>query len=163
MAGFASLIVATSLIFAADAEIRGDIVRLGDVADVTVLPLELRLKAADLPLAVLDKAATRASVSTGFLAAQARARMPLLGRWLARSDREFVTLTRPAAAGLPIVRAAGTQGVTKGEAVTVRVAIGPFRVEREGVALGTAHPDERVFVRTADGQVISAVCREGER
>lgn len=155
MGAIAALVMAGSLVFAEQAEIRGEIVRLGDVVDVSSLPSELRSRAAALPLARVRSDAPQASIPVDFLAAQARARMPVLAGWLAGGAGRQLTVRRPVPAGMPLVRA---DGVVRGEHVTVRVDAGLFQIEREGLALGNAHPGERLFVRTADRQVIAVRC-----
>jgi hypothetical protein len=67
-------------------------------------------------------------------------------------------LSRPLAAG-DVVRPFPEYGVTMvrpGEKLRILVSVGAARIEREVVALQAARPGERLFVRSGDGQVLSA-------
>ncbi|HEX7753428.1 MAG TPA: hypothetical protein VF440_13630 [Novosphingobium sp.] len=156
MAGAAVLLVA-SLAFVPIAEIRGETVRLGDVADISVLPSALRAEAAALPLARLNPDAVQASVPHSFLAAQARSRLPALAAWIPPGQSGVLALRRHVPASMPRARGASFGGVAPGEPVALTVQAGGFRIERAGRALSAARPGERLFVRTADRQVLAAV------
>jgi hypothetical protein len=157
-----ALLVALALVFAAEAEIRGEIVRLGDVADVAALPEAIRAKAAGLRIARFDRDALQTRVSTDFLATQARAQMPALAAWLKRDAGTYVTLRRPRAGVRPLALASRPEGVARGERVILRVEAGPFRIEREGVALDDAGPGEALFVRVGAHDVIQALLQGSE-
>ena len=156
----AALLFAGALPFAADAEIRGEVVRLGDIIDVAGLPSEMRRNAAVLPLARFDRDTPQANIPRAFLAAQARARMPGLAPWLAGNDTGTIRLHRRLRAGMPIVVSATAEGVTRGETVSLDIDTGTFYITRQAVAMTDARPGERLFVRTAEGKAVSARCIE---
>ncbi|MBU6267867.1 MAG: hypothetical protein KGN34_10025 [Sphingomonadales bacterium] len=151
--------LSAALAFATDVEFRGERLRLGDVADLSPLPEPIRARAAALELARIRRGAEQVRLPSSWLAAQARARMPLLGAWLPADARAAtVTLHRPLRPGLPFVTS-GAEGVAKGARVAVRIDAGIFHIQRDGVALADARPGERLFVLTADHQMISALCQ----
>lgn len=156
----ASVLLAGSLVFAADAVIEDDTLRLGQVADLSSLPAGLRGKADALPLARVAQTADAAVVPTAYLVGQARARMPALTRWLPPATSDIVRLHRTVPASAPTVQATE---VRNGDIVSVRIVADGFAIERQGTALADAHPGERLFVRTAEGQVILAHCPEAAR
>lgn len=153
-------LLAGALVFAADATIAGDTVRLGQVADLTPLPAALRGSAAELPLARFRRDADTATVPARYLSEQARARMPVLAPWLAEAQTGVVRLHRSVELGQPRIEA---RDIAKGDRVTLRIVAGIFTIERQGVALADARVGERLFVRTADGRVILAHCHEAGR
>jgi len=53
------------------------------------------------------------------------------------------------------IPAAMMAGVSPGDTLSVQVRVGPVVVEREVEALQPAHPGQKLFVRAADGTVMS--------
>ncbi len=160
-AALAALALSGLLVFATDAEIRGEIVRLGDIANVAVLPESIRSRAAELQLARFKRYTPQASVPVAFLAAQARSQMPALAAWLAGNTGRQIILRHRRPAGELMALAPHAEGIVRGDQVTLRIDAGPFRIEREAIALSDAKPGERLFLRTADRQAISAQCQGG--
>lgn len=71
--------------FRPDAQVRSRDVRLGDVADLSNLPPELRARAAELPLLHLAAGAREIRVPQSLLTERARVQMPVLARYLPNS------------------------------------------------------------------------------
>lgn len=159
---FAAVALSGSLLFASEARIRGDVVRLGDVANVAVLPEAIRAQATALRLARFQPGPAQADVPIDFLAAQARSQMPVLAIWMEDQSGERITLRRALSPSGPRVLASRPEGIARSEQVTVRVDVGAFRIEREATAMDDAKPGEKLFVRTADRRVISAICQTSE-
>lgn len=80
-------------VFVSPTMIAGDQVRLGDVADVSALPVALQGPAADLQLLRLKPGTGPVTISSTRLAERARGLMPVLGPWLEQTPVE-VTITR---------------------------------------------------------------------
>jgi hypothetical protein len=138
----------------------GPVFTLGDVADLTSLPDPLRLRAA--PLVLIDGVMERHDRvwSHRMLASRARALMPALGPRLSQPYSGFLHIQ----AKEQQISASGRnpEAVSIGDAVTTRLRIGIYMIERQGHALQPAKSGERFFVRTSDG-VLSAHCCGGER
>ncbi|MFT4025408.1 MAG: flagella basal body P-ring formation protein FlgA [Novosphingobium sp.] len=150
-------VCATSLAFFAEAEIRGEVLHLGDVIDTAALPADLALQARHTGLLRVGREILQTAIPRRELAAQARARLPQLAECLAGIDGDPVVVRRHVAAEAPRVTARDAEGIAKGEQVTVRIASTSFAIERTGLAASAAKPGEQVFVRTPDGAVIRAV------
>jgi len=84
----------TSVVFADSALVDGQDVRLGEMADLSALPVELRARAAGV--VVLRFAPGQWSVRTPVrrLAERARGQLPILAHWLPRDDARMVTVRR---------------------------------------------------------------------
>lgn len=147
-------VCATSLAFFPTVQIRGEILRLGDVADLSALPPALAERAGRTALLRVDRRTLQTSVARSDLAAQAGARLPILAGCFNTADGDPVLIRRKTGDETPRVRIAAEARVSKGEPVAVQIASGPFTIERSGFAAGEAGPGERLFVRTANGQVI---------
>lgn len=74
------------------------------------------------------------------------------------SALQMTRVTRPLTEGEIVVRYAGfgEPGVGAGDLLTLRVTSGPFRIERPVEAVQGVRGDARVFVRTSEGEVLSA-------
>lgn len=146
------------LAFLSEVRVESDIVHLSDVADLSALPAGLRDRAGSTPVARLRSGDQVLSSRT--LAARARGAVPALSAWLPPSpDRpihvrssEILRTVRPDA---PVALALEPI-VEVGDALTVSVQIGPVVVEREVRALQPGRPGRAIFVRTAEGAVLSA-------
>jgi hypothetical protein len=147
---------AVALSFFANAELHGEVLRLGDVADLSSLPTELARSVRETALLRVDRDVQAAALPREELAAQVGARLPFLGRCFAQTGGP-VMVRRKLAPGTPRVGPVDGTGIAKGDEVRVRIVAGPFAIERSGIAAGDAKPGERLFVRTGDGQVVRAV------
>jgi hypothetical protein len=138
----------------------GPVLTLGDVADLTQLPVTIRARAASL--ALVDGAMARPGMTLRhhLLASRTRALMPLLGP---RLDQTYPGALRinPTAPGIS-ASGGDPEAVVVGDAVTTRLHFGIYTIERNGRALQSAKSGEWFFVRTSGG-VISAQCCGGVR
>lgn len=144
------------LAFVAQVELGGDILRLGDIADLSPLPRDLARRVGRTALLRVDRDVLLTTVPPRELAAQVQARVPLLAGCFSMSGAPVV-IRRRIAETAPRVMTTAPAGITKGEQVGVRIVSGPFAIERSGVAAGDAKPGERLFVRTGNGQLVRAV------
>ncbi len=145
------------------ASVRGEVVRLGDVADLSALPEPLRARAGTTPVARVGEGPQ--TLSTRRLAARARAAMPGLSPWLAaEADGVVEVVSAPVETPAPVpnpVAVAPVSPISPGDVLTLRVTVGPVTVEREVRALQAGAPGQPVFVRTDDGVVLRALVPEG--
>jgi flagella basal body P-ring formation protein FlgA len=134
------------------------VLTLGDVADLTQLPVTIRARAASLVLVDGAMARPGMTLSHHLLASRTRALMPLLGPQLDQTYSGALRLNAMA----PVIAASGSDfdAVVVGESVTIRLHFGIYTIERNGRALQSAKSGERFFVRTSGG-VISALCCGG--
>jgi hypothetical protein len=58
---------------------------------------------------------------------------------------------------IPAIPPALMAGVGPGDTLTVQAHVGPVVVQREVEALQAAHPGQKLFVRAADGTVMSVI------
>ncbi|HYC68878.1 hypothetical protein [Brevundimonas sp.] len=148
--------------FRPQVSVRGDVVRLGDVADLSAVPEPLRARAVDTPVARVIGGSQ--SLSIRVMAARARAALPGLSPWLAIEGDGVVRITSApiesptAPANSPT--SAPAPSVSAGDVLTLRVTVGPVTVEREVRALQAGVPGGALFVRTADGAVLRALLAE---
>jgi hypothetical protein len=149
-------VCAISLAFLAEVELRGEILHLGDVADLSSLPSALSPRLGRTALLRIDRDALHTVLPRDQLAAQVRARLPILAGCLGETGNPVV-IRRRIAETTPRVMAADAAGVVRGEKVGVRIVSGPFAIERSGLAANDARPGGRLFVRTGNGQVVRAV------
>lgn len=144
------------LAFLTQVDLDGDILRLGDIADLSPLPRDLARRVGRTALLRIDRDARQTTVPSRELAAQVQARVPLLASCFPTTG-DPVVIRRHIAETAPRVMATAPVGITKGEKVGIRIVSGPFAIERNGIAAGDAKPGDRLFVRTGDGQVVRAV------
>ncbi len=199
--------------FATEAQAHGDLVRLGALADLSVLPAALGREVADLPVLRISRDRNEIVVKAKVLRARVAALAPELKPWLAeqegavriRYDRPTTDVSRPEAC-VKVVGAAPTDGVVSfrnvvaapcaagaldglwfdrasgvmrarralapgeivrsppasalaaiapGDSLVIEARVGPVRVQRRVEALQPARQGEGLFVRTADGAVVS--------
>lgn len=135
-------------------------VTLGEVADLQALPNGLRERASDLALKVLEPRGQDAILGHHWLAGRARSLMPALTPWLIGpfAGQTVISFEKESAQVLSADCGAGTDGIAKGDAVTVRIVAEPFRIERKANAMQAAKPGGRFFARTADGSALSVQC-----
>jgi hypothetical protein len=136
-----------------------NLLRLGDVADVSVLPDALRERAVILPLLRLPKGKDDVQISTGALKSRARALIPALGPWFGEKAEGTVHVRRmtPRATTL-LAQALTDHGVAKGDKVRVTLRTGIFTIERDAVAMSNAKPGQRFFARTTDHKALPVLC-----
>lgn len=144
------------LAFLSQVELRGEILHLGDVVDLSALPSAVASRAGRTALLRIERTIPQTAVPRRELAAQVRARLPLLGDCFSATG-DPVLIRRRIAETTPRVNAVDTAGIAKGEKVGVRIVSGPFAIERSGIAASDAKPGGRLFVRTGDGQVVRVV------
>ena len=94
------------LAFSAEATVEGPRVALGDIADVSRLPADLRAHAATLALARLQPGQDRMAISTRMAAERARAQMPALAPWLDTRTDTTIAVRRRTGAAAPLQQAA---------------------------------------------------------
>lgn len=146
--------VADPLVFRAETTVSGPVVTLADVADLSSLPPRLRERAERLPVATIST--SRTVLSTRAVSARARAAVPGLTSWLPdRTDRDIVALAPALAAAPAALRVAADGAIQTGDRLTVRVEVGPVAVEREVTALQAGQPGRDLFVRTAEGVLLT--------
>lgn len=156
LAGF---LAAQPVSFLVHAEIDGPDVHLADVADLRVLPLSLRSRAAGI---VVGRAANDGSVlSSRHVAARARAALPALSPWMTGGAGTFIHLVMRSTASTDGARvrpitAAPAPRFSPGDPVTVSIQVGPVTIAREARALQPGWAGRSVFVRTDDGHVLTA-------
>lgn len=164
VAVFVALIITDPLMFHTHARVPGDMVRLGDVADVSSLPESLRDRAASTPVA--RTGGQRRVLSSRRMSERARAAMPALSGWLPSSPDQLVQVDSDMVQEAPAQSARTASphepDISRGDALTIRVAIGPVVVEREVHALQSGRRGRPIFVRTAEGRVLSARVAGGE-
>jgi hypothetical protein len=137
------------------------VVRLGNIADLSSVPISLRPQAA--ALALFETTPVEQVVGQHQVASRARSLMPALGPWLSRPYSGVVRIEGRFVQGpKTVVESNGPDGVVAGAAVITRLRLGIYTIERNGLALQPAKFGERLFVRTSDG-VLSAYCCEGMR
>ena len=154
----AALISPDPLVFRSQVRVTGDLVRLGDVADLSPLPEALRDRAASTPVARIGT--HRQVLSSRLLSERARAAMPALSTWLPSSPDRPVDVEPIAAPETPTPSTLAAKpyepDINPGDTLTMRVAVGSVVVEREVHALQSGRRGHPVFVRTAEGRVLSA-------
>jgi hypothetical protein len=145
------------LVFADKVVAGGEVLTLGQVADLEVLPADLRQHAAVLPLLSRRRDGL---IEHSQLASRARSLMPALAPWLRGPfEGRVAVFARNVPPAMPMASCdAGEGGVPKGEELTVRVTSGPFDIQRQATALQSAKPGERLSVRTADGAALAVQC-----
>ncbi|MGF6637625.1 flagella basal body P-ring formation protein FlgA [Paraburkholderia sp. MM6662-R1] len=157
--------------FRAAADIDGNVVRFGDVADLSPVPVALQKQAAELVVARLSESATSVAVEPRRLAEAARRQMPALTPWLSMRDTQpAVVISGPvrAMSGSPSdARSAPparcvelVRDLAKGDAITfdsVRGIACPQKLVMRGV-----HYDDKARVARAaqnlvPGDVITGI------
>lgn len=97
----AGLVVATTLAaalpccaspirFAANADVPGPWVSLGQVADLSMLPTAMRSKAGGIELAKFGAGRSGLVISSAYAASRARAQMPALAPWIGLPAEQFI-------------------------------------------------------------------------
>lgn len=158
---FVAVASPTPFVFRDKVEIRGEYVTLGAVADLGVLPPELRGRAETLSLLKIQPHSRDLSISHERLASRARSLMPALAAWLPPASSGAIRINFGATQSRYAVAACG-KGVAKGTALTIGIDTNWFRVERQVVALQDGRTDGLFFARTPDGEVMQIYC-EGSK
>lgn len=144
--------------FRSDAVAKDGLVLLSDVADIRILPVSIRARAASL---AIPAPRGTANIRANALAGRFRAQMPVLACWLPalnqakvviRPDERKATTAPTSGVTAPVVK---SKAVRAGDMVSLNVAIGPIRVERQVTAMQAADPGQRMFVKEADGSMLS--------
>lgn len=149
----AGIALADPLVFRTEATVKDGIVRLADVADLTSLPAALRGRAAELAVGRIET--TEALLSSREVSSRARAALPGLRDWLPDEAGSTIVVRRmPDETSRPALRIVD-DAVEAGEALTLRVEVGPVTVERDVHALQAGQAGRPLFVRTADGAVLT--------
>lgn len=159
---FASSIIAIALAGSVSlvptAMVRGDVLRLGDVADTSQLPLPMRDQARRLALMNLPNNSDPVHLRGEDIAARARSLVPALAPWLAQMKGVIIVRRRSADPLSPVARAIRTDGIRKDEPVQLTIFAGIYKIERRGIAMSDGRPGNKLFIRTEDGKAISALC-----
>jgi hypothetical protein len=136
------------------------LITLGQVADLSELPSDIRQRAKDLPLISFASTNRELILEHSRLASRARSLMPALSPWL-RDDvtgRSIAISVAARNAALNADCGSGIDGVAHGDTVVISIKAGPFMVERQTRALQSAKPGQKFFVRTIDDSVLTARC-----
>lgn len=91
-AAVSAAVLSPGVVFVDSAITHGREVRLGDIADVSALPADIRARAAVLVLAHVPPHQRQLRISAARLAERARARLPLLAGYLGSDDGRVVTV-----------------------------------------------------------------------
>lgn len=149
-----------TIAFSPEAVVRNDILLLSDVADVSVLPLELRERAAVLPLMKLNGTLNGQTIRIAAIASRARSLLPALAPWLQHAEGTIFIVRRKNVPMQPVAGATRKDGIAKDDIVRVTVTAGIFKVERQTIAMSDAKMGEGMFVRTQEGKALSVICCE---
>jgi hypothetical protein len=159
---FASSIIALALAGSVSlvptAMVRGDVLRLGDVADTSQLPMSMRDRASKLELMKLPDNSDSVHLRGEDIAARTRSLMPALAPWLVQMKGDIVVRRRSADPLMPVVHATRTDGILKDEPVQLTISAGIYTIERRGIAMSDGRPGGKLFIKTEDGKAISALC-----
>jgi hypothetical protein len=159
---FASSIIALALAGSVSlvptAMVRGDVLRLGDVADISQLPMPMRDRASRLELMNLPENHDPVRFRGEDIAARARSLLPALAPWLVQIKGDIVVRRRSADPLMPVAHATRTDGILKDEPVQLTISAGIYTIERRGTAMSDGQPGSKLFIRTEDGKAISALC-----
>lgn len=140
------------------AEASSGTLTLGDVADLSQLPENLRGPAKTLPLYRLRHGQREGLFSHAALASRARALMPILNPWLAGHYKGSLLVgSQRTKMGTPHI-ACGRGGLAKGVTASARVNWATVSIEREVKLLQPATPGRRFFASTSEGDVIAIYC-----
>jgi hypothetical protein len=132
--------------------------RLGDVAELSIVPEPVRKRALALPLVDRLPKQGPLRLTHAMLAARVRSRMPMLSPWLAQSHSGMLRLERRSSKPSIAALGDGNLGVAAHAPLRVRLKVGMFSIEREALALQAAKPGEAMFVRTSDGPLAVHCC-----
>jgi hypothetical protein len=133
---------------------------LGEVADLSVLPSEMRSSASALVVVTMQKSRTTGSVPHAVLASRARSLMPALGAWLPSEQQGSVNIARRANTNRGFTARCGKEGLEKGASVSVRLTTRDLTIDRSALVLQAAKSGQRFFAKAADGTVLNATCEE---
>lgn len=151
----------TPLVLSDAVTVEGDMLHLSDVADLSALPEPLAQRAEGLIVARLSNSIS--TVSAREIAARARAALPGLSPWLPDgSDREIRVEQRKSQSATSVsaptaapASAPARPLVRTGEALKIRVVVGPVEIERSAKALQDGWAGRSIFVRTTEGTVLT--------
>ena len=159
-----SLLAGASLIeFLPEAQPARRLVQLGDLADLSALPMELRDPAHRLEILSVPDQTMEMSIQSRDISARARSLMPILANWLPKTSSE-VKISFRSFDPRPAIKASGSElGIKKGEAVTFTVKSGIFEIARTRIAMEAVRLGNKFFVRTTDRKPVSVLCCEVDR
>jgi hypothetical protein len=152
------LALAGSVSLAPTAMVRGDVLRLADIADVSALPAPLRDRAGSLALMTLPDSNDPLHLRGEDIASRARSLLPALAPWLTDLKGKVVVTRRNADPLTPWANATRPVGIRKGDSVQVTVSAGIYKIERQGIAMSDVQPGDGLFVKTKDGKAVSVMC-----
>jgi hypothetical protein len=155
-----ALAAARGISFVPEVVVRGDTVHLGDVADVSVLPENVRSRAEKLPLMRLPTNQKPLKLSGSEIAARARSLMPVLAPWFGSASGTVSIMRRNNDPMQIVANASQLGGIAKDDTVRVTIVAGIYTIERQAIAMSDAQIGERFFVKTQDRKVLSALCCE---
>lgn len=154
---FAS-VAAGGVLFTPEVVVRNDILYLGDVADVSALPINIRNRAEKLPLMRLPENRSPVMLDVSDIAARARSLIPALAPWFQKSVGTVSILRRRDDPMRLMANATQDNSIAKDERVRVTIVAGIYTVERQGIAMSNAKAGERLFVKTENRKVLSVTC-----
>lgn len=146
----------SQIAFKDDAVVVRGPVTLGQVADLSALPIALRGRASDL--ALMERPGKATAIPHRALAGRARSLMPALRPWLGAAQSGVLRFSPHYDARPGQLIVAGAPEAARGARVAVVTQAGPFRIERRGTLVQDADGGARAFVRFVDGSVVSAAC-----
>lgn len=156
----AGALAASPMAFRNEAEISGEAITLGAIADLKDLPADLRASAELLALYPLPDKLRGTVVEHSELASRARSLLPALSPWLS-GKLEGKLKINSAPNSLPLLTTLCGDGVAKGAFVSSVINAGWYRIERKVEALQQGDPGKSFFARTSDGEVTTVYCEEG--
>lgn len=151
----------TPVLFRETVDVKGDSITLGAVADLSVLPGEVRSRAMNLTLLKIRPKARGVAISHAWLTSRARALMPALAAWLPPPKGGSLMINVDSARPGQAVTDCG-EGVSKGTAVTASVSVNWFRVERKVTAVQDGKAGQRFFARTSEREIVPVFCKGSE-
>lgn len=157
----AGALIASPVEFRDKAVIDDADIRLGAVADLGNLPVELRTRAEQLVLYPMSDARGATIINHAQLASRARALLPALSPWLSGRFEGTIQIGPSPSPAPRFIMSCG-EVVPKGAFVTAAIDAGWFRVERKVQALQRGAPGSAFFARTSDGEVAKVYCEESE-
>ena len=134
------------------------VITLGDVADLSRLPLHLRPQAATIELVRLQPRSGATRLGRHMILSRARAQMPVISCSLPGGDASKLSTQVTLSMAQPEVRRvqeAETGQVRPHDMLDLTSSAGVVRVTRQVEAVQAGRPNQRLFVRTSDGELMS--------
>ena len=135
-------------------------VRLGDLADLMMLPKTLRARAATLTIFRLPPVNRDHLIGADVITARVRSLMPALASWLDPSVKTELRVSYAAPFSEPRKLNTQSSGLTpvavrSGDRLVAKFDVGVVTVQRTVVALQSARAGTAVFARSSEGGIVS--------